>query len=277
MTRLPTPKSGQDTAHGATEDPDVLTERHGGVLLITLNRPSRLNAINEGLARGLGEALQVANTDPGINAVVIAASGRAFCAGMDLDAFRDQEPIVHPDYPEWGIAGITQHTVAVPVIAAVHGVAAGGGFEVALCADLIIAEESARFALPEIKLGLFAAAGGLLRLPIKMPHQIANELAYTGRFVGAGELARWGVVNRVVPTGDVLGAALEVASAIADSAPRAVRATKELMSLASLSAATADSGWAANARLMGEVFATDDAREGVAAFQEKRSARWTGH
>lgn len=258
-------------AHGD----DVLIERMGAVLLVTLNRPERLNAINEGLSRGLGDAIHLANTDRDINAMVIAASGRAFCAGMDLDAFVDDEPIVHPEHPEWGVAGIVQHPVAVPVIAAVHGVAAGGGFEIALCADLIVAEETARFALPEIKLGLFAAAGGLIRLPQSMPPRIANELAFTGRFAEAEELAHWGVVNKITPPGKAREEALKLAGSIADNAPIATRATKEVVSRA-YSSASNGPGWAANARLMNDVFATSDAREGVAAFQEKRLPRWSG-
>ncbi|WP_432937309.1 enoyl-CoA hydratase-related protein [Kribbella sp. CA-253562] len=250
--------------------PDVLVEQRGAVLVLTLNRPHRLNAIDEGLSRALGDALDRADRDNGVGAVVIAAAGKAFCAGMDLDAFLGGEPIRHPERPEWGIAGIVRHQVCVPMIAAVHGVAAGGGFEIALACDLVVAEESARFALPEIKLGLFAAAGGLLRLPARIPAQVAAELAYTGRFATATELAGWGLVNRTVPDGTALDAAIELAAGIAAQAPAAVRATKQLLSRAT---AVEDEAWAVNDELMRTVFSTDDAKEGVNAFLGNRRAR----
>jgi enoyl-CoA hydratase/carnithine racemase len=254
----------------------VLVQKQDRVLLVTLNRPSKLNAIDEGLSRGLGEALERAETDDDINAVVLSGNGRAFCAGMDLNAFRNGDPIVHPDRPEWGVAGIVNHPISVPIIAAVHGVAAGGGFEIALCADLIVADEAARFALPEIKLGLFAAGGGLLRLPGRMPPHLANELALTGRFASCDEMATWGIVNRVAPDGQAVTQALRIGQQIASNAPQSVRATKRLLGLARQSSADSAEGWRLNAKLMEEVFHSQDAKEGVEAFAAGRAPRWTG-
>lgn len=255
---------------------DVLVDQTGSVLVVTLNRPSKLNAISAGLSRGLGDALERAENDPGVNVVVLVGSGRGFCAGMDLVEFSSGRDFNHPDHPEWGIAGIAKHKISVPIIAAVHGVAAGGGFEIALACDLIVADDDAKIGLPEIKLGLFAAGGGLLRLPEQIPPKVANELALTGGFTTAADLARWGVINRVVPPGTARKAALELAQEIAQHAPFAIRATKRLLGLAPTSQHTDEEGWAENDSLMAGLFSTDDAREGVAAFQQKRRPQWTG-
>lgn len=265
-----------EPAESPADSAPVLVEKQDRVLVVTLNRPSKLNAIEEGLSRGLGEALERAETDEEINAVVLRGNGRAFCAGMDLKAFRNGDPIVHPDRPEWGVAGIVNHPISVPIIAAVHGVAAGGGFEIALCADLIVADEGARFALPEITLGLFAAAGGLLRLPGRMPPHLANELALTGRFASCDEMANRGIVNRVTPEGEAATQAFMIGQQIASHAPLSLRATKRLLGMARQSPADSAEGWQLNAKLMDEIFHSQDAKEGVEAFTAGRTPQWTG-
>lgn len=253
--------------------PAVLRRLRHGILTLTLNRPHRLNAIDEHLSRALGEALHEADSSPEVRVVVIHGAGRAFCAGMDLDSFMSDEPIEHPDHPDWGVAGITRQDVSVPVVAAVHGVAAGGGFEVALCADVIIAEESTRFALPEVRLGLFAAAGGLVRLPARLPRNLVNELALTGRWSTAQELAAHGVVNQVVPDGTCLEGAMAVAGQIAGNGPGAVRATKRILALSGGGHGDEDV-WTVNQRLMADHFASAEAQEGVQAFKAGRTPSW---
>ena len=140
--------------------PAALTERRGNVLIITLNRPEARNAVNSAVSTAVGDALQEAHDDPEIRAVVITGAGESFCAGADLKAISRRENLFHPDHSEWGFAGYVHHYIDKPTIAAVNGTAFGGGTELALASDLVVAEERAKFGLPEVKRGLIAAAGG---------------------------------------------------------------------------------------------------------------------
>jgi enoyl-CoA hydratase/carnithine racemase len=257
----------------------VLVERDGAVEILTLNRPDALNAIDADVATGLGNALDAADSDPGVRVVVITGAGRAFCAGMDLKAFASGVSVEPAGHPEWGFAGIAEHFVDTPIIAAVNGVAFGGGAEIALASDLVVADEAARFAFPEVTRGLFASAGGLLRLAQQLPQKIALELLLTGRPFSAIEAAEWGLVNRISPAGESLAVAIELARSIAANAPLAVRATKRLSyRTAAISSweAEGDAAWQLNREEMVGVFTSRDAREGARAFAEKRQPYWEG-
>jgi crotonobetainyl-CoA hydratase len=204
----------------------VLIERRGHVARIILNRPNVLNAVNATMSRQLGAALAEADADPDVRAIVLTGAGRAFCAGMDLKAYAAGEEVHAPGHPEWGFAGMTRHRVSVPLIAAVNGYAAGGGTELVLAADLVVAGRSAVLALPEVKRGLVAAAGGALRLHRQVPLKIALEVALTGEQLPVDRAAMYGLVNSVVDDADVVPAALALAERIVANAPLAVGAHK---------------------------------------------------
>lgn len=250
---------------------EVERERRDGVLVITLNRPEVRNAVNAALARGVAEAIDELEGDDGLRTGVLTGAGGTFCAGMDLRAFVQGES---PSIEGRGFAGLAEAPPRKPLIAAVEGFALAGGFEVALSCDLIVAAEDARFGLPEVKRGLVAAAGGLIRLPKRIPYHLAMELALTGDPVEAPIAHQWGVVNRLAPSGGALLAALELAGAIARNGPLALDASKEIVR------GTLD--WTeAEARerqgeLVGRVLGSEDAREGATAFAEKRDPVWKG-
>lgn len=252
------------------------------VATITLNRPEAMNAVNGELATGLGEALAQANADDAVRVVVLTGEGRAFCAGADLKAIAKGEDIGAAGHPEWGFAGFVQHWSDKPVIAAVNGFAMGGGTELALACDLVVAAESAKFGLPEVRRGLIAAAGGLLRIQHQVSPKRAMELALVGEAIDASTAMEWGLVNRVVPDGQALPAAAELAGAIAANAPFAVRQTKRLLHQTRAAANDWDpewfgqDPWAVNNEESMKVFTHPDAIEGPMAFAEKRDPRWRG-
>jgi crotonobetainyl-CoA hydratase len=252
----------------------VLTEPRGYTLLITLNRPGVLNAVDGAITRELGAALQLLEDSPQFRVGVITGAGRAFCSGLDLKAVAAGASIEATRDPRWGFAGMTARQLAKPLVAAVNGDAIGGGFEIALACDIIVSSSSARFALPEVRRGLFAAGGGVSRLVQQLPEKVALELMLTGRLADAHELLRWGVVHSTVPLERVVADALSLASQIAENAPLAVRATKRLATAArTLSpaevAALSDAETAV-------VFPSRDAREGMEAFRERRKPIFTG-
>ena len=172
--------------------PAALTERRGNVLIITLNRPEARNAVNAAVSTAVGDALQQAQEDPEVRAVVITGAGETFCAGADLKAISRRESIFHPDRGDWGFAGYVQHYIDKPTIAAVNGTALGGGTELALASDLVVAEESSSFGLPEVKRGLIAAAGGVFRIVEQLPRKVAMRLLFTGEPITAAEALNWG-------------------------------------------------------------------------------------
>ncbi len=172
--------------------PAALTERRGNVLVITLNRPEARNAVNSAVSIGVGDALQAAQDDPDVRAVVITGAGESFCAGADLKAISRRENLFHPEHAEWGFAGYVQHYIDKPTIAAVNGTALGGGSELALASDLVVAEERAKFGLPEVKRGLIAAAGGVFRIVDHLPRKVAMELIFTGEPMTFGRRAQVG-------------------------------------------------------------------------------------
>lgn len=257
---------------------DVKTERRGRVLEIVLDRP-KANAIDAATSKALGESFRLLAEDDGLSVAIVSGGGeRFFSAGWDLKAAAEGEP---PDADQGvgGFAGLTEYwNLKKPVVAAVNGMALGGGFELALAADLIVAAEHAEFALTEASIGLVADAGGVIRLPRRLPRAVAMEMMMTGRLAGAAELAVWGLVNEVVPGRRLMDVARELADRVAASAPLSLQAIKEI------DRATEGASEREAFRVMREadlpiyrrVYASEDAAEGMAALAGKRSPNWKG-
>ena len=256
---------------------EVLMEKRGHVAILTLNRPEAMNSINTALASALGTLLDQADADPDVRAIVITGAGRAFCAGMDLKAFASGESAMINEHPEWGFGGIAQHVLKKPVIAAVNGVAAGGGAEIALASDLIVAGESIKIGFPEVTVGLAAAAGGILRLQRQVNRKIALEMVLTGTLITAARAYEIGLVNKVVPDADVLDEALKLAEKIAGNAPLGVQVSKQFMREGDRFGSDWDPEiWAYHDEVVLPIFDSEDAKEGPRAFVEKRAPHWTG-
>ncbi len=250
---------------------DVEFTVEDGVGIITINRPEARNAINRDAALGIAAAVEQINGDDAIRVAVITGAGGNFCAGMDLKAFLRGEVV---RLPGSGFAGLTQANLTKPLIAAVEGYALAGGFEIVLACDMVVASEEAKFGLTEVKRGLVANAGGLVRLPRQLPIKIANELVLTGEIVPASQIAAHGLINRLVPAGAALEAALAMARGIAANGPMAVAVSREVLRQ-SREWSEADMFDRQNA-MTAAVFASEDAREGAAAFAEKRQPVWKG-
>jgi crotonobetainyl-CoA hydratase len=268
-----------DGAHPSAEhEPAVLTQRRGHILLVTLNRPDALNAINLAVTLGLGDALEQAEHDPAIWAVVLTGAGdRAFSAGVDLKAIARGEPLMpaDPARAAWGFAGYVTHHIGKPTIAAVNGFALGGGTEVSLASDLVVAAETASFGLPEVTRGIYAGAGGVFRLPAQIPKKIAMEMILTGQPISARRAYELGLVNRVIPQAEVVDAALELAGRIADNAPLAVQASKRIANGIRDGRVPAEAGlWELAQSEGADLMRSADAAEGPRAFAEKRPPRW---
>lgn len=260
-----------------TEAPVVRLERHDQIALVTIDRPDAMNAVNAAVSAGIGAALEEAEADPDIRALVLTGTGGAFCAGADLKALGRGEDVHDPDHPEWGFAGFVQHYVSVPTIAAVNGFALGGGTELVLASDLAVLDPEAKLGLPEVKRGLMAAAGGVIRLQRQIPLKLALEVALTGDSVDADQAVAWGLANRVSAPGRVVEEALELAQRIAVNAPVSVRQTKKVIhETATLGSSWDEEPWRINNRAMGVVLRSEDFREGTRAFAEKRRPEWTG-
>ncbi|MBB5780818.1 crotonase/enoyl-CoA hydratase family protein [Nonomuraea jabiensis] len=259
-------------------EPAALVERRDHTMLITFNRPEARNAVNAALTRAVGEALDEADADPGIRAVVLTGAGdKAFCAGADLKEVARGEFSTEGFEPHWGFAGCVTHPIAKPVIAAVNGFALGGGTEIALWADLVVAAESARFGLPEVKRGIIAGAGGAFRLAAQLPAKVAMEILLTGEPVTAADALRLGLVNRVVPQDRVVPAALALAEVISANAPLAVQASKRIArGIADGTVASERAAWERTAAEGAAIMRSADAKEGPRAFAEKRAPVWEG-
>ena len=259
-------------------NPAVLVEQRGNVLLITINRPDARNAVNAAVHVGIGEGLERAEADPEIRVVILTGAGdKAFCAGADLVALSRGERIAPQDKAQaaWGFAGFVQHPISKPVIAAVNGFALGGGTELALASDMVIAAETAQFGLPEVKRGLMAAVGGAFRLVQQMPPKIAMEYLMTGEPFTAARAAELGLVNKVVPAEHLLDEAFGLASRIAANAPLSVQASKRIaLQIIESHRAIEDGFWAQNAAETRSLMQSEDAREGPRAFAEKRAPVW---
>jgi crotonobetainyl-CoA hydratase len=258
-------------------NPVHLAAADDGILLITLDRP-KANAIDVATSRALHDAFDRLQHDASLRVAIVTGAGeRFFSAGWDLHGAVDGEPIA-ADHGPGGFAGLTEFfALDKPVIAAVNGLAVGGGFELALAADLIVAAEHAEFALPEVLRGMIPDSGGVLRLPRRLPRAIAMELLFTGRRMTAAEAASHGLVNRVVASAQLLDAAYALAREVTAGAPLAIASIKEVLR------ATEGQGMAESYRAMRSglpryqaMLASEDAREGPRAFVEKRKAVWRG-
>ena len=259
------------TDSDAADEQPLLICDDNGVRILTLNRPAARNAVNLALATAIDDALTEFDERRDLRVAVLAANGTTFCAGMDLKGFlRGERPIT----ARRGFAGIVQEPPRKPIIAAVDGPAVAGGFEIVLACDMTVAAENAFFALPEVKRGLVAAGGGLLRLPGRLPYHLAMELALTGKTISAPEAARLGLINKVVPPGTTVAAAMELAAEVAACGPLAVAVTKQILQ--------ESPGWPAaeaferQSELTQPVRSSADAVEGARAFTEKRRPVWTG-
>ncbi len=255
----------------------VTLERRAAVLIITLDRP-KANAIDVATSLELYAAFKTLNDDPALRVGIITGTGRFFSAGWDLGAANDGEA-VDADHGPGGFAGLTEYfSLTKPVIAAVNGLAVGGGFELALAADLIIASTAARFWLPEAQLGMLPDSGGLLRLPKAIPARLAREMILTGRRLEADEALALNLVNRVVEPEGLLASAMELAEAIARSAPLAVTAARDI--LRATEGVEVEQGYTLmrsgaipSYRAM---LASNDVLEGPRAFAEGRTPEWKG-
>lgn len=246
-------------------------ETRGNVLLITLNRPEARNAMDFETATALTAAIDRLEADDTLALAVLTGAGGTFCSGMDLKGFLAGK---RPSLPGRGFGGLTEAPPRKVLIAAVEGYALAGGFELALACDLIVASRAAKFGLPEVKRGLVAAAGGLMRLPRRVPYHVAMEYALTGDMMSAEAAHAYGLVNRLAEPGQALDGALALAAAVGANGPLAVATSKRIV------AESAD--WSNEEMferqrpLVAPVLASSDAREGAAAFAEKRKPVWTG-
>ncbi|HLS77443.1 MAG TPA: crotonase/enoyl-CoA hydratase family protein [Nocardia sp.] len=259
-----------------SQAPPVLVERDGHVLVLTINRPHVRNAVNQAVGTTIGYALEEAANDPQVRAVVLTGAGdKAFCAGADLAALSRGEDFYVEGHASWGFGGYVGHFIDKPTIAAVNGLAFGGGAELVLASDLVVAVESAKIGLPEVTRGLIAGAGGAFRLPEQIPRRVAMRLLLTGEPITAAEAQRWGLINEVVPDGKALEAALTLAHTIAANAPLAVWATKRLAyGVRDGRPENERDQWKHNLDEVAALLRTEDAAEGPRAFTEKRAPRW---
>ncbi|PPI99581.1 enoyl-CoA hydratase [Nocardia nova] len=258
-------------------EPAARYEVRDHVAVVTLNRPDALNAVDAALSAAAGAAFERAAQDPQVRVVIVTGAGRAFCAGADLREIAAGRSVYDPDHREWDFAGIVRHWIPKPVIAAVNGFALGGGTEIVLSADLAVIDEQASLGLPEVRRGLIAAAGGVLRIHRQVPPKIAAEIALTGRPVSAHRAYELGLVNAVAPAGGALAAALELATVIAANAPLAVQQSKRVMhESAAEHAGWGDGEWKISRDATRVVMTSEDAKEGPRAFAAKREPRWLG-
>lgn len=250
---------------------DLKVEERGRVLVLTMDRPESRNAMSMAMAHQIAEALETLDARDDLSVGVITGGSGTFCAGMDLKGFaRGERPVVEGR----GFAGLVKKPPRKPLIAAVEGYALAGGFEIVLSCDLVVASREAKFGLPEVKRGLTAAAGGLLRLQTRIPYHLAMELVLTGRMWPAQEAADVHLVNRLAEPGTALESALALADEVAANAPLALAASKQVM--------VQSVDWPLGEKFdrqeefVNPIRESADAKEGAAAFVEKREPQWTG-
>lgn len=250
---------------------EVLVSTENGVMIVTINRPEARNAANRAVAEGIAAAMDELDSNDDIRVAILTGAGGTFCSGMDLKAFVTGEfPVVEGR----GFAGVAEAPPKKPLIAAVEGYALAGGLELAITCDLIIAADNAKFGIPEVKRGLAAAGGGLVRLPRQMPPRVAMELALTGEFISAQRAEATGLINKVVPAGTALDAAKDMAAIIAGNGPLAVAVSKQV--IVESQDWDAEDHFPKQGPMVAPVMGSKDAQEGAIAFAEKRAPKWTG-
>ena len=255
-------------------EPVLLIERKEHILILTMNRPSAANAVNPELAHAVDDALDMAEQDDDVYAVILTGAGdRVFCGGLDLKhlAAHGSKDCI---FPGRGFAGLTERYFSKPLICAVNGFALGGGTELALACDLIVAAEHAKFGLPEIKRGIFAAAGGPIRLMRSLPKAAAMEILLTGDPVTAQRALEIGMINRVVPYEQLMDEAVAMAERVICNAPLSVRGTKELAYKSY--GLSIEEAFRISDDVSARIRVTEDAKEGPRAFAEKRPPVWKG-
>ena len=250
-----------------SDEPAVLTERRGRVLLITLNRPDAMNSVNNALATGLLAACAELDDEAGLTAGVLTGNGRGFSAGMDLKAFLAGEDVS-------GLFQFVKDGTKKPLIGAIEGFALAGGLEMALTCDLLVAAKGAKLGIPEAGVGLFAAAGGLLRLPSRVGYSKAMEMAITADPITAEEAFEYGMVARLTEKGEAVDGAMALAERVAKNAPLSVAASKQLVR--ATQGVTEEEFWKLQEPLQRSVFTSNDSKEGPLAFAQKRPPEWTG-
>ena len=250
---------------------EVLVSVDDGIMVVTINRPSAKNAVNLAVAKGIAAAMEELDSNDDIRVAILTGADSTFCSGMDLKAFVTGElPVVEGR----GFAGLCKKPPAKPLIAAIEGYALAGGFEIAISCDLIVAADNSKFGIPEVKRGLAAGAGGLVRLPGQINLRIAKELALTGDFISSQRAFDIGLINRVVEAGSALEEAKKLAQSIAANGPLAVARSKQVIDNAS--DWTTENMFANQAEIVQDVFTSEDAIEGATAFAEKRAPNWKG-
>lgn len=248
-------------------------EEDGAVAIITLDRPDARNAINSELEQALYDALERVEHDPAFRAGVIAANGPVFCSGADLKQVNTSgNPAVRTDKPKR--PSIVSRTHTKPLIAAVDGPAFGGGLEIILSCDMVVASDNAKFALSEVRWGLLASGGGMFRLPRRLPRNIANQMLFTGGTISARRAYDLGLVNELTEAGGPRAAALAMAQAVAANGPLAVALSRQVIEQSAL--LDEAQSWELSRALVARNFESADAKEGPRAFAEKRSPNWTG-
>lgn len=250
---------------------EVLTEVRGRALLITLNRPEAMNAVNMDLAIQLAAAMDKLDNDPELSVGVLTGNGRGFSAGMDLKAFITGGM---PNVPGRGFGGITERGPEKPLIAAIEGFALAGGLELAMSCDILVAAKGVKLGVPEAGVGLFAAAGALLRLPRALPYGLAMKMALTAKPITAEVAHEYGLVTELVEKGEAVNAALALAEQIAKNAPLGLKASKAM--IRETQGRTEAEFWAMQEAQLKHVFESQDAIEGPTAFAEKRAPKWSG-
>jgi enoyl-CoA hydratase len=248
----------------------VLTEVENGILIVTINRPEAKNAMTKAASEAIAAAMDRLDAEDDLRVGILTGAGGTFCSGMDLKGFlRGESPSVEGR----GFGGVVQAPPAKPLIAAVEGYALAGGLELMIACDLVVASDKAKFGIPETKRGLVAAAGGVMMLPDQIPERIAMELALTGEFIDAARAYELGLINSVTE-GSALEGAKALAAKIVANGPLAVKVSKQIIK--------ESRGWPMDerydrqAKLIAPVFVSEDAREGAAAFAEKRAPNWKG-
>jgi enoyl-CoA hydratase len=249
---------------------EILMERRGRILVVTINRPEARNAVNLAVSQGLADAIDELDANTDLSVAVITGAGGNFSAGMDLKAFAAGEVV---GIEGRGI-GFTHRPPRKPLISAVEGYALAGGTEIVLATDLVVASRTAKFGIPEVKRGLVAAGGGLMRLPRRIPYQKALEIALTGDSFTAEQAEAWGFVNVLTEPGEALAGAIKLAERITANGPLAIATTKEIV--VKSAQWSEDEMWQKVLPFIRPILTSNDAREGAKAFAEKREPNWTG-